>query len=384
MAKKTDEKEIIKNSKPLVINTMIRSQSVAFTPAFYKRAFRNYQNGDYRDLIALFDRAEIDSFVGGCMTTRTAGYKKSWDIQPVSENAQDVEIAEFVKNTFSNIGIRDLFDQIIGAKMKIYSVTAIEWDIKNGKQVPIDFTFYDQKYFRHDKDGILKIDWGTELREIPTDSALVVQSKRKPIFLKVLKDFIRKEFGEDNWSSFIETFGEPFIIGYYSSPEQKTDMESAVNSIAGSTRMVAPEGGRIEIKETTRATGDHKSYQEDCKRGISFTLLGNESASGNSDGAQIGENLEASKAKHEVAVEDMYFIQDEFSKLIKMVVARNYNITDYPKLTIDKSSAIDEKIRLDAVRTAYDFGGEIDPQFFADYGIPLIGDKPLVKADGLP
>ena len=367
----------------LQINTNIRTSPVQFTPSFYKRAYRNYQNGDFRDFIALCDRAEIDSFIGGCMTARTAGYKKDWTITPASENNQDVEIADWLKNIFSDIGIRELFDSIVDAKMKNYSVTGIIWDIVDGKQVPVEFDYYEQKYFRYDKDGILKVDWGNTLKDIPKDGALVVEYKKKPIFLNVLKDFIRKEFGEDNWSSFLETFGEPFVIGTYQSADQRSDLEEAVNAIASSTRGVKPENAEIEIMESKRSAGDHKNYVEDAKRGISFVLLGHEGASGNKQGAQIGENLETFKVKHEVAVGDMFFIQDHFNQLIRKIVQRNFNVKEMPRLNIDKTNAIDDNVRLDAIRTAYDIGGEIEPSVFLQYGIKLKNTDSLKKADGV-
>lgn len=373
-----------KKKELIVVNNNLQSPTVSFTPNFYKRTYQEYQRGDYRSLIALFDRAEIDSFIGGCMTARTAGYKKDWSINAASDNPQDMEIADFLTKIFDKVGIRDFFDQIVDAKMKIYSVTGIRWDLVDGKQVPVEFEYYDQKYFRFDpKDNLLKVDFGMELREIPRDSAIIVTSKKKPIFIKVLKDFIRKEFGEDNWSSFLEVFGEPFVLGTYNDEEKKAELEEAVNAVAASTRGVKPEGTTIEIMESKRGTGDHKNYVEDCKRGISFVLLGHEGASGNKAGAQIGENLETFKVKHEIAVSDMFFIQDHFNKLIEKIVHRNFNVKEMPKLSIDKSNAIDDGIRLEAARVAFEMGGILDPDFFTNYGIKLLNTDDLKKPDGV-
>ncbi len=199
--------------KRLTVNKNIPQISVSFTPEYYKRAFKQYQYGDYSYLIALFERAEIDSFIGGCLTARTAGYKKKWAITPADESAQANDIAEWIQEVLNNLGIRTLFDEIISAKMKRFNVAGLTWDIVDGKVVPVELTHFDPKYFKYDKDGILKINFTTELRDIPPDSAVVTEFKKIPIFLKVLKDFIRKEFGEDNWSSFIENFGDPFILG---------------------------------------------------------------------------------------------------------------------------------------------------------------------------
>lgn len=369
--------------KILIVNKRIGNIPVSFTPEYYKKAFRNYQIGDYRYLIALFERADIDSFIGGCMTTRSAGYKREWAITSASESKQDTDIALFIEEMFLELRTRDLFEHINSAQMTIYAVIGLIWDVINGKQVITDFKYTKQKYFCYDKDEVLKINWGTDLREIPQDSALVVESKMIPIFLKVLKDFIRKEFGEDNWSSFLESFGEPFVIGTFTNPENKKALEEAVNSIGSSARGVKPEGTEIKIIESTRGTGDHDNYVQDCKRGLSFTLLGHEGAAGHSQSTQIGENTEALKVKHDIAIGDMFFIEAQINSLIKMIVQRNFSVTAFPKITIDKSSPINDSIQLEAAQTAYDMGGEIDPKLFNRWGIKLENNDSLKKADGL-
>lgn len=52
------------------VNKKIGIQNVEFTPSFYKNAYRQYQQGVYRDLIAMMNRAETDSHVVLSLPTR--------------------------------------------------------------------------------------------------------------------------------------------------------------------------------------------------------------------------------------------------------------------------------------------------------------------------
>lgn len=368
------------------VNKAIGNINVSFTPAFYKRAYTNYKNGDFKDLLALIERAEIDSFISGCLTARHAGYKRSYEIKPISDEKKDKDVALFVKQTFDNIYMREFFEDMIDARMKYYSVIALEWDVVEGKQVPIYTEKFEQKYFKYDpKDNYLKIDFGKTLEDIPADGAFVLESSRKPIMLTVLKDYIRKEFGEESWTSFLETFGEAFIIGKYppgASAEQRTETEEGVNKIAMSTRGIVPEGTEIELIETKRSAGDHKDYKQDCNEGISMALLGHKDAAGSDKEMQIGDNQSGIQVKKDIAIDDMYWIQEKIRPFIKMIVDRNFSVAKYPPLIFDMSDKVDIRTKLTAAEIGLGAGAEIDAKFLIELGIPVTNtDQPLKQND---
>jgi phage gp29-like protein len=367
------------------------NMGVSFTPSFYKRAYSNYQLGILRDVFALIDRAEIDEFIAGCLTARHAGYKRSWDIAPASDNSKDIEVAAFVKDVFESIRIRDLQENIVDAKMKQYSVIDLDWKVSGGSQVITGFKKWDQIYFRIDPfDNQIKIDMGSYMTPIEPDSALVVRYGKKMIMLTILKAYIRKEFGEESWSSFLEMFGEPYLWAEYpiglSDPEKK-NLEDGITNLGASARGIVPAGTKVNITESHRSTGDHKDYKEDVKSGISLALLGHEKASGGQKaGLQIGGNLDAFRVMQHVAIDDIDFIEEEIQALIKMLVDRNYlNIAKYPKFKMDKSDAADSKDKLAAVTIALNAGAEIDPAFFDQFGLLILNkDIPLKKQPMFP
>lgn len=370
-------------SKILKVNKDIGFIGVSFTPDYYKRAYKTYQNGDFRLLLALIERAEIDSFVAGCLNARNTGYKRKYSVLPATEETPDVKAAEFLTSVLNDISMREFFEDMMDARYKYYSVIGLEWDIVNGYQVPVYFEKYDQKYFRYDlADNILKIDFGKRLEEIPPDSAYVIEASRKPILLTVLKDYIRKEFGEENWSSFLEVFGEPFIFAEYpvgSTPDQIKQVDQNINKMAGSSRGAFPEGTKVTIQESKRGAGDQKNYVDDCKANISFALLGHEEAAGSDKRMQIGDTQSSIVATSKVSEDDMFWLEDKIQPFFKMILDRNFTVQKYPRLLMDKSDIIDPKTKLTAAQLAFENGGEIDPDFFREYGIPIKNEDSLKK-----
>jgi len=376
-------------SKILKVNKDIGFTNVSFTPAFYKRAYKNYQNGDYRDLLALIERAEINGFISGCLFARASSYIRKYSIVPASESTQDKAVAEFLGQTLSNFSMREFFEDMHDARLKYYSVIAFEWGVIDGKQVPTYYEKYDQKYFKYDpKDFILKIDEGKNLAEIPQDSAFVVEAQRKPIMLSVLADFILMEFGKQNWSEFLEIFGIPFIYLEYPlglTKEQKAEAETNVAKIASSTRGIIPEGSKLNIEAGHSGAGEsgHKDYVNDSKANISFVLLGHEEAAGSDKKMQIGDSTNSMVATTKIAEDDMYWIEDKIKPFFKMIIDRNFSVTKYPSMIIDKSTIIDPATKLTAAQLAFENGGQIDPVFFKDYGIPILNTDALKKQNFL-
>jgi len=363
------------------VNTKIGTPPVRFTPQFYKTAYQQYRRGIFRDLIEMMNRAEIDSHIAGCLVGRKAGFQREFSIVPYSDNESDIQRAQWVNNALMQLQTRTLFKDIHEAVLKKYAVIDFEWDIIDGKQVPIDHISLEQKYFRY-KDGVLKIDFGKELKDIPPE-ALVCETKEIPILLPVLRDYILKEFGLESWAGFIETFGEGIIIGKYppgASTDFKTEVETAVNAIARSSRGIMPDGADIDIIEAKRSTGDHETFVETANKGISISILGHENAVQQSKSLQVGENLSQYKVKREIAVDDMYFIDNCVQKLVRILIDRNYGDGKYPVFKMDKKEPPNIKERLDVLDLAFNHGLKINPDEYRKLDLFVYEDQePLEK-----
>jgi len=367
----------------IIVNKKIGSTNVTFSPTFYKQAIKEYLEGNYRKLHALMEKAEIDSHVSGCLIGRRAGFLREWRLTPLSESAADKRTQQLVESVFMGINMRDLFEDVHEARLKKFSVISLDWDIVGNKQVITKAQKLEPKYFRYNDAGELKIDFDKELRDIPEDSALVCESNRMPLLVPVLREFILKEFGLESWASFLETFGEAFIIGKYppgSSKEIIDEMDQAVNALAGSARGSMPDSGKIEIIESNRHTGDHKDFADRADKGISISILGHANAVQQSPGLQVGDNTSSYKVRREIALGDIFYIEEQIYRLVRMVVDRNEGNGRYPIFTIDKSEPIDVRERLDVLDFAYNIGYQINPDEIARLGVYKYPDQqPLQK-----
>lgn len=365
---------------------------VAFTTDFYRRAFHGWQLGRLTDVFGLIESAELDPFIAGCLEARSAGYTRSYQIRPASKDAKDVAAAEFVQHVFDNLTMDEFFEYIIDSKLKQYSVIGLEWNIVDGKQVITGFEKYEQKYFaidRKDKNTV-KIDKNGTLITIDPDAALVTKYYKNMILFTILKIFIRKTFGEESWSSFLEIFGEPFIWAEYPPTMQTDDKEKLredLENLGASARGVVPKGTQINFSESQRNTGDHKEYETNIEFQISLALLGHGKAAGTmQSGLQVGGDNNPFKVSQHIAIKDMKYIEQSIKPLIRMLVSRNFpNISSFPRLVFDKSPAVETKDKLAALTIALNAGAQVSPEIFDDLGIPLM-DKtaPIQKQPLFP
>jgi len=368
------------------VNRKIGNAQVSFTPARYKTVIQQYKLGVYRELIEMMKTATYDSHVAGCLLGRRAGFQREFTIAPFSDSAADKERVEWLQMVFDGLNMRGLFKSIHEAILYKFKVIDFNWEVLNNRQTPIAFTSFDQKYFRYDPKTnyeVLKIDNGKSLDDIPAD-ALVCESGEMPVMLPVLRDYILKEFGLESWASFIETFGEPWIIGKYpagATDDFKSELDDALTALAMSSRGKMPQDANIEIKETTKTTGDHEKFKDTCDRGISISLLGHENAVKESSGLQVGENISSYRVKREIAVDDMFFIDAEIQRLIRNIFDRNFGDGKYPKFQMDKAEPrLPQDIR-DNLDLAYRHGVKIPIKHYKELGVDVYDDQEFVERE---
>lgn len=366
------------------VNRQPGRPAVVFTPAFFKSVYKQYRDGNLAYLIEMMRQSEIDSYVSGCLKGRRAGFKRDWVIEPASSESRDTERAAWLTEIFKNLQIRDLLEDIQDPLLYAYKVIDFEWDVRDGKQVVLNHVSIDQAHFKVDsKDSILKIDWGGRLEEIP-DTALVCRNRKQPDMLPVTRDFILKNFGLDSWASFLETFGEPFILGKYppgSDQDVKDELQKGLDALARSSRGIIPEGSTVEIVEAAKSTADHEKFHDACNRGIAITLLGHANSVEQSGGAQIGENLVPWRAGRAVADDDMAWCEQWMDRLIRMHVDRNFGDGRYAHFRLSKKDPPSTQEVVNALDTAYRHGVELAIENYTALGIKVTEGQGPVKRE---
>lgn len=358
------------------VNKSLGVTTPQFTVSYYKSAYTRYKNRDFRDVISMYERAEIDSYVSGCIMGRQSGFLKDWSIEPYEESQEAMNRAEFFRRVFEGLPVRRLFKGIMDARFKKYSVIHFEWGVVDGRQAPISAEKLEQKYFRYDpKDMDLKVDWGNRLEEIPEEALVCeIPDGEHPIMMPVLRDYILKEFGLESWAEFIDLFGHDIIIGKYppgSDEAMKTAMETAVTTIARASRGTMPDNANIEIIGTTRNTGDHEKFTQAANKGLSISILGHANAAEDSNGMKIGQNDTAFRAKESLSIDDCWFIDENMQKLVKLIGDMNFGDGNYGFFKTNKAGSVNVAELIDALDLAYNHGARIHISNYKKLGIKV-------------
>lgn len=357
---------------------------VSFDPKGFRDARKKYEKGDPRNLIAMMKEAETDSHVAGCLIGRRSGYKRGYSIVSYEDESTDNERREWIQGVLERLHLRDLLEEIHAARMYTYSVVDFEWELMDGRDTPVAFEAFDQKYFRRDDNRILRVDWGQRLEEIP-ETALVTEMRpsKLPIMMPVLREFILKEYGVAAWSSFMENWGEAFIWGKYppaSDDAFKKQLEDAVNAIAASSRGIGPDGSSVEVIESAKTAGDHDKYVARADKGIAISLLGHANSVEQSSGLQVGDNTSSYEVRFDLAVDDMHWLEPHVNRLIRTIWRRNFTDQRYPRFELDKKKPVDVKEHADIVDMAFRHGLPIDPDEYRKLGLYVDpGQQALVR-----
>lgn len=372
----------------LVVSQKAHKPRVQYNPHGYKRARRRYEEGDPRALIRMMEEASVDSHVDGCLTGRRSGFKREWTLSPYDDEEKDQQRLDFFAGVLQRLHLRDLLEAIFDGRLYVWSVIDFEWEVRDGRQVPTDWKHFDWHHFRYASDAMdeLRIDFGNELREIP-ETALVVESRKRPLMLPALRDWILKDFGLESFAAFIESFGEPFILGRYpagmtDNEDFKNEVEQAVESIARSSRGIAPKGTDLDIVGTNQATTDHARFLEEAKNGISVSLLGHVNAVEDSGGINVGGRQSSYEVRRDVAVDDMYFLEPFINDFIQIIGDRNFGDGRYPRFQLDKSKPVDPQDLMDALDLAYRHGHELEGSDYRRLGINVDPDATVQKETG--
>lgn len=346
--------ETVRKQVGLVVNPRAGRPTVSWTPTYFERVYKLYRNGYVAELAEMMNEAQIDPYVSGCLNGRRAAVKRDLIATPFEDTDKDRERAEWLKKTITNLKFGDLCEDIQTARLQFYSVISFdEWDLVDGFQVPISHTWHAHKYFRYDTkpdDKRLKVDWGKDLREIPPD-VMIAEYKKMPAMLPAVWMYILKKYGVNAWASFLETWGEPILIGYHpigASKEIREALKTALDEIASASRGSMPDtrdgsgNSPFEIIETNKTTGDHEKFIALSEKSTAISLLGHANAVEQSQ-AQIGENQEAWKATRNVAIDDCDFVKPYIQWLGNLIYNQNISDGRIPELALDTKPPLNQK-----------------------------------------
>jgi phage gp29-like protein len=187
-----------------------------------------------------------------------------WVVEAVSDDAKDVEIADFVREIFQKNAFDVLRSDLLDGLAKGYSVSEIIWD-RGDIWTPREYKWRDQRHFQFDDDT------GAELRmrdESDPVNGIELQPYKFIVHEPRLKtgltlrsglarvacvSYMCKTYTMKDWLAFIEVFGMPLRLGKYedmADAEQKSTLLNAVARLGIDAAAIIPKSMEIEFVET--------------------------------------------------------------------------------------------------------------------------------------
>jgi len=281
--------------------------STGLTPVSLAALLRESEAGDPQSYFELAERIEEKDghYVSVMRTRKLAASSLEPMVEAASDDAQDVEIADFVRDVMTGDVVRTALFDMLDAIGKGISVTENIWDLSGDRWVPKKLKWVDPRWIDFDP-----LDRRTPmLRSQPGEpgaGALARPDSRAHPQLKPLAPFkfitcniqaksglparsglarpaawvyLFKNFDLKNWLQFAEIYGMPLRVGKYhagATPEEKRTLLRAIASIAADAAAIIPQSMAIEFVEASgnRDGAMFEKFATYCDLQLSKLVLG--------------------------------------------------------------------------------------------------------------
>lgn len=279
---------------------------------------------------------------------RLAVTGKEWDVEPASDDAADVEIADFVKKNFEGIGFDRACGELLKGILLGFKPLEIMWDYSEGDIWIKEFKGRNPKRFTFDKQNRLRLlTWANmiEGEELPDRKFQILQydlEDDNPFGIglgqKLYWPVWFKKNGVKFWAVFAEKFGMPTAVGKYPSgtiKEKQDELLNALKAIQSDIAIKIPDTMAVEFLEATR-TGSIATYKEFCdfwNQEITLAILGQEASTVGTPG-KLGEETTREQVRQDIIKADADLLCEYLNQQsVRWVVDYNFpGVTEYPKL----------------------------------------------------
>jgi phage gp29-like protein len=280
-----------------IMDTWREYVTSGLTPERLAAIFREADAGDMRRQAELFDQVEEKDghLVGEKGKRVNVILDVEFKTSPVSDDSQDVKVAEFVQEYFDNLtDFEDILVSLQDAVGKGYSCLEIDWDVSEGQALPGKFEYIEQKRFLFtDATGILLrnpllltdddpmgIDipaWKTLFHRYGGKSGHPTKSG---IYRVCAWMYLFKNYSIKDWVIFCEIFGMPLRLGKYdagASEEDKDALYTAIASLGTDAAGIISQSTDIQFLDKptgTPSAGLWEALANFCNKEISKAILG--------------------------------------------------------------------------------------------------------------
>ena len=246
------------------------------TPSRLARLLIQAEQGDPLGYLELAEEMEEKDlhYLGVLSARKRAVTGLEIDVIAASDDANDVENADLVRDALSRDELEDDLFDIMDAVGKGFSATEIIWEMSESQWMPARFEWRDPRWFRFDpEDGRTLL-----LREVGEDRPLppfkfirhkVAAKSGMPIRGGLARAaawaYLFKNYDVKDWVSFAETYGQPMRVGKYPAggigDEERAVLARALANLGSDWAAMIPETMVIELIES-KITGNVDLFEK--------------------------------------------------------------------------------------------------------------------------
>lgn len=296
-------------------------------------------------------------------------------VEPFSEDARDVEIAEWVQHKIADHDqFSDLVEDLLDAVGKGFAVVETDWQTDANVWWPRGFIWRTQRFFQFDEETGRKIRLrdesdrkdGIELKpyKFAVHSAKLKSGHvfRGGVARVVAFSLMCKGYSLKDWMAFVETYGLPLRLGRYGPEASKEDVAilfRAVANIGTDAAAVIPKFMDIEFVDNKSGGGQNPVFENLARyvdEQISKAVLGQTMTT--DDGSSQAQANVHNDVRHDVAASDARAVSGTINRdiVIPFVVLNFGSQKGYPKIKITVEEPEDIAVKSTAISTLAQVG----------------------------
>jgi len=223
-----------------------------------------YTEGQGKGL-RLYDDILTDAHASAVIQTRALSVaQQEYEIQPYSEDKQDVKVCDFVRDVYKNIDLRQLIQDLMFGVLYGFSCVEIIWKKEGMRIIPDTFLFKHPRRFIFDLDRVLKL----RTRQNYITGEYVPDKKFIYLPFGVTDSPYGDGLGRRLWwcvwfkkhgvkycLTFLDKFSSPIPVGKYpagATDEQKDNLLDTLSAIQNDTALIIPEDMEASFMEAQR------------------------------------------------------------------------------------------------------------------------------------
>lgn len=376
--------------------------SSGLTPARLATLLLQANAGDTEAYLTLAEEMEERElhYASVLQTRRLAVSGQPYIVESASDSPHDVELADAVRTYIRAApGFIPLIEALLDALGKGISVVEILWDTTRipwaprrrwieGKARP-PYIWRDPRHFQWDLDTLEELrlrDQGlANGASLSPWKFIVHQSKLKQglpgragLARLVAVTYMLKFFSMQDWVSFAEIFGRPWVIGRHSNVARKEDinvLRLALECLGQDARAILPDSLRLEFQEAVNASGGgdlYKNLLEWLDKQISKAVLGQTTSADETAGRLGGAQEKETIRQDRILADYRQLISTLNEQLIEPFITLNWGLQPaYPRFSDELPREEDKMSLVTALKELVPLGLKVETSVIRDkFGLP--------------